>query len=221
MNKKCKELLRKNNEREKELFKSNDEIYTAMIVYLRGSDMTMYNQELVREDLIHMIIDGQDRGDDIQKVMGGNYKEICDEIIDSMPKRTKAQKSKDILEETLSYTWIIGSITIAKLIISDLILGDKLDMLPLSVGDIINMLLLIFFANLIMRYMSISSFKNSKHNKVISSIKLWIICTLFIGIVVFTAYFLDTIIITIPLITAIIIVSAIFITQKLVSNYIL
>lgn len=45
-----------------------------MSVYLRSADMSRYNQKLVREDLIEMIVDDQNRGDDINKVMGNNYK---------------------------------------------------------------------------------------------------------------------------------------------------
>ena len=89
MNKLAKELLKRNNSREKAISDDSKEIYTNMVVYLRGSDLTEYNQEVVREDIIELIIDGQQRGDDIQKVMGGGYKEICDEIIEAMPKKTK------------------------------------------------------------------------------------------------------------------------------------
>ncbi|PRR79148.1 hypothetical protein CLLI_09930 [Clostridium liquoris] len=92
MKKYCKGLLKSNNKMEKEIHKNNEKILTDMIVYLRGSDMTEYNQELIREDLIQMIIDGQNRGDDIQKVIGDNYKEICDKIIETMPKKTISQK---------------------------------------------------------------------------------------------------------------------------------
>ncbi|WP_426351282.1 hypothetical protein ACPWSR_08645 [Alloiococcus sp. CFN-8] len=221
MNKKCKELLRKNNDREKKLLKSNNEIYTDMIVYLRGSDMTMYNQELVREDLIQMILDGQDRGEDIQKVMGCNYKEVCDEIIENMPKRTKTQKLCDIIESYLSYIWIIGFITIIKFLISGLANGENTIVLPISVGDIINMLIIIIAANLIVNYIIKNSFKNKKENKIISFIKLWLLFMLLLSLAIANAYFLDTTLVTIPLITAIIIVGAIFITQKLISNYIL
>lgn len=65
MNKLTKELLKKNNSAEKAIFDENKEIYTNMITYLRGSDLTDYNQEVVREDIIELIIDGQQRGDDI------------------------------------------------------------------------------------------------------------------------------------------------------------
>ncbi|MGM0523556.1 MAG: hypothetical protein ACQER2_05885, partial [Bacillota bacterium] len=63
MNKLTKELLKKNNTREKAIFKSNNDIYTNMIVYLRGSDLTEYDQEVVRADIIELILDGQQRGD--------------------------------------------------------------------------------------------------------------------------------------------------------------
>ena len=76
MNREAKKLLKKNNESEKKILKENDGVYTDMIVYLRGADITEYHQEKVREDLIEMIVSGQERGDDIQKVMGENYKEI-------------------------------------------------------------------------------------------------------------------------------------------------
>ena len=89
MNKFAKELLRKNNTREKEIVDENEEIYTNMIVYLRSSDLTDYNQEVVRGDIIELILDAQQRGDNIQKVMGNSYKEICDEIIEVMPKKKK------------------------------------------------------------------------------------------------------------------------------------
>lgn len=67
MNKLAKELLKKNNNREKAIFDENKEIYTNMIVYLRGSDLSEYNQEVVRGDIIELIIDGQQRGDNIKK----------------------------------------------------------------------------------------------------------------------------------------------------------
>ena len=54
---KSKALLKQNNQREKELTKENNQVLTDMVVYLRGSDLSDYNQELVREDLIEMVLD--------------------------------------------------------------------------------------------------------------------------------------------------------------------
>lgn len=54
---KSKALLKQNNQREKELTKENNQVLTDMVVYLRGSDLSDYNQELVRADLIEMVLD--------------------------------------------------------------------------------------------------------------------------------------------------------------------
>ncbi len=67
MTRKCRELLKENNKKEKMINESNISRYTEMIIYLRGSDIDKYNQELVRADLIEMIIDGQERNDDIKR----------------------------------------------------------------------------------------------------------------------------------------------------------
>ena len=54
---KSKALLKQNNQREKELTKENNQVLTDMVVYLRESDLSDYNQELVRADLIEMVLD--------------------------------------------------------------------------------------------------------------------------------------------------------------------
>jgi hypothetical protein len=48
--------------------------------------------KVVREDIIELIIDGRQRGDNIKKVKGGRYKEIRDEIVEAMPKKTIKDK---------------------------------------------------------------------------------------------------------------------------------
>ena len=220
MKKQCRELLRKNNKREKEIHKNNDEIYTDMIVYLRGSDMTSYNQELVREDLIQMIIDGQNRGEDIEKVIGDNYKEICDEIIETMPKKTKIQKIVSTLELSLSLIWILGTISIIRTIIINFISNDKNWDFALSIGDIINMIIIIFIANIVVKYTCKTAFNNTHKNKIISFLKTWIGCMIVLGIMVISSYYLNTTIINISLILVIIITGIIFILDKIISMYV-
>lgn len=65
MSREARLLRKKNNARDKEISPENEEIYTNMVVYMRSSDITEYNQEKVREDLINMIVDGQNRGEDM------------------------------------------------------------------------------------------------------------------------------------------------------------
>ncbi len=211
----CKELMKKNNEREKEILECNDEIYTDMIVYLRCSDITEYNQELVREDLINMIIDGQNRGDDIKKVMGGNYKDICDEIIESMPKKTKLQKVMTAIGTSITASWIVGIIYVFKQILFNLAKGNEEWNFVLSVGDIINAVLIIFFANLIVKYVCKNAFK--RENKVKEFIKDWIASVILLVALVGFSYFLDFTILNISIVMAAIIVACLFILDKVAS----
>lgn len=83
---KIKALRKENDELEKQVLKENDEYYTNMIVYIRGANLNMAHQEYVRNDLVKMVLDAQERGENIVKVFGPKPKEVCDEIIEAIPK---------------------------------------------------------------------------------------------------------------------------------------
>ena len=200
MKKETKELLKKNNENEKKIYEENDEIYTNMVVYLRCSGISEHNQEKVREDLIAMIIDGQDRGDDIQKVMGENYKEICDEIIAEFPKKTTKEKVIHALMMTLDVIWILGFISVIKNLIAMLAKDSKDMTFSFMLGDLISWSVIVLVANAIVYYIGRTAFKENegKNNKVLSFIILWAICcfigcaiilpTLLIKVTIFTTH---------------------------------
>lgn len=211
----CKELMKKNKEREKEILECNNEIYTDMIVYLRCSDITEYNQELVREDLINMIIDGQNRGDDIEKVMGGNYKEICDEIIESMPKTTKLEKFLSALQIGLSSVWILGLIAVIKELLFNIIMGNGDWNFVLSLGDIINFVLCVILAQVTIKYLKGTLLK--KESKIKEFFTYWILGIIIVGIFVVISYFLDFTILSISIVMAAIIVAGLFILDKAAS----
>lgn len=217
MKKSCRELLKKNNEMEKEINSINESIYTDMIVYLRGSDMTEYNQELVREDLISMILHGQSRGDNIEKVMGKNYKDICDEIIEAMPKRTRLQKAMSIFTMSISVVWIVGIIYLIRQAIEGFVNGSDDWNFTLSAGDVLNMGTIIIAANFIVWYVCKNSFKKER-NKVILFIRNWIVCMVFFGALIIPAYFLKTVLVNVSFITAAMIVAGVFILDKIVSR---
>ncbi|WP_052406578.1 hypothetical protein [Clostridium culturomicium] len=162
MNKKCKELLKSNIKREKEIHGDNAKIYSNMIVYLRSADMSRYNQKLVREDLIEMIVDDQNRGDDINKVMGNNYKEICDDIMEAVPRKTKREKIAEVLEISLSGVWILGIIYIGKVILENLITKIDSWVFTLYLGDIVNMGIIVLSANLVVYFLSKNAFKTKE-----------------------------------------------------------
>ena len=70
MNKKAKKLAKENEKLDKNISVESSEKYIDMVVYIRGSQLSDYNQEVVRQDIINMIIDGENRGDSIDTIIG-------------------------------------------------------------------------------------------------------------------------------------------------------
>lgn len=214
----CKELLKQNNKREKMINKSNTDLYTEMIIYMRGSDIDKYGQELVRADLIEMIIGGQERGDDIKKIMGGNYKQICDEIINTFPKKTKRQKFMGILNISLSSIWILVGISVLQTIIINFTKGNKMHSYELSLGNLLNMIILIVITNGIINYLCKNTFAKTDKNKILEFFKIWIITMLIVGSCAALSYYLDYVIIKTSIIIVIIFVVIIFCLERILNS---
>lgn len=93
MSRRRKQLLAGNNRMEKKLTEESCAVLTDIVVYLRGSDISCYEQEKVRRDITQMLIDGEHRGDDAGSVIGEDYQTFCDSVIAEIPKRTLREKS--------------------------------------------------------------------------------------------------------------------------------
>ncbi len=92
MNRKTKILNKQNNKLDKLITDENQEVFTDIICYLRNADISDYNTEVVRNDISNMILEAQKRGDSIEQVIGGDYKEFCDNIIATFSKKTLSEK---------------------------------------------------------------------------------------------------------------------------------
>lgn len=85
MRRTTKLLLQENNRAEEALSAKGRELLTDIVVYLRGSRVSTWEQELVRRDITEMLLDAEARGDDAAAVIGPDPKEFCDEIIRALP----------------------------------------------------------------------------------------------------------------------------------------
>ena len=219
MKKETKELLKKNNENEKNILEENDEIYTNMIVYLRGANISEYNQEKVREDLIAMIVDGQERGDDIQKVIGENYKEICDEIIAEIPKKTVKENVMYALMLTLDIVWIVGVISVIKTLIIMLAKNSKDMTFVFSLGDLISWGMIVFVAYLVVYYICSTTFREKERetNKVLSFIIIWFICCIILCAIILPSLLIKETIFSVHIGVAALIFGAIFVISRIMS----
>lgn len=219
MKKETKELLKKNNENEKNILEENDEIYTNMIVYLRGANISEYNQEKVREDLIAMILDGQERGDDIQKVIGENYKEICDEIIAEIPKKTVKENVMYALMLTLDIVWIVGVISVIKTLIIMLAKNSKDMTFVFSLGDLISWGMIVFVAYLVVYYICSTTFREKERetNKVLSFIIIWFICCIILCAIILPSLLIKETIFSVHIGVAALIFGTIFVISRIMS----
>lgn len=221
-NREAKKLLKKNNESEKQILKENDDIYTDMIVYLRSADISEYYQEKVREDLIEMIVHGQERGDDIKKVMGENYKQICDDIIAEMPKKTKAQKITDAVIMSLDIIWILGFIYVAKAVFSMLLSRKFVWHVDVKIGEIVSALAIAFVANIIVIYICKTALndreceeEDKKNNKLTTFLKTWILLLFVSAAIILPAIFLQQTLFVANIIVMVIVFAVVFVTSKL------
>lgn len=219
MKKETKELLKKNNENEKQILEENDEIYTNMVVYLRGANISEYNQEKVREDLIAMIVDGQERGDDIQKVIGENYKEICDEIIAEIPKKTVKENVMYALMLTLDIVWIVGVISVIKTLIIMLAKNSKDMTFVFSLGDLISWGMIVFVAYLVVYYICSTTFREKERetNKVLSFIIIWLVCCIILCAIILPSLLIKVTIFSVHIGVAALIFGAIFVISRIMA----
>lgn len=107
MDKRTRKLLRENNKSEKVLPKEGRDALTEIVLYLRSSNISMYNQELVRRDITQMLIEGNERGEYAKDVIGEDYKAFCDTIISYLPEPTAKEQRLSVIENALTYTWVL------------------------------------------------------------------------------------------------------------------
>lgn len=112
MNRKAKALNRINNALDKAILPENQEDLTNLICYLRVAKLSEYDQEFVRRDLTEMVLAAQQRGEGIRSVIGEDYKAFCDDIIASLPARTRSQKVLAFLDTLCLSLSILGAVSL-------------------------------------------------------------------------------------------------------------
>ena len=168
MNKRVKELNRLNNKLDEQLNEENREAYTNMICYLRVANISEYNQEIIRQDLLEMVLSAQERGENIQTVIGEDYRAFCDNIIASLPPRSVKEKILEFLDILLLCTSLLGTIYIifskdTIFLIRNAVSGEPLNFrISVSVGSLIACCIIIAAAIIIVHAVCKTSFKPEK-----------------------------------------------------------
>lgn len=168
MNKKVKELNDLNNRLDAQINEENQEIFTDMICYLRGANISDYDQELVRRDLTEMVLSAQSRGENIHTVIGGDFKLFCDNVIANLPPKTAKEKLTDFFDIVCYCLSILGGIAIITAketiaFIAALLTGNPLNFnISVSTGAVISMVAILAVSVFIVEAIMKNSFQITK-----------------------------------------------------------
>lgn len=222
MNKKTKELNRINNDLDKKVNSENNVALTDIICYLRGANISEYDQEVIRQDLLEMVLSAQERGENIKTVIGDDYKTFCDDIIASLPQKTTKQK---ILYSVDIVCWSLSVLTLVNIIIAEetlelirnLFTGGTLNYnISISQGSAVSSIIIIAASTVIVNYILKNSFKLT--NESISKVKVFFMGAAMMAIFLFIAWVGSATLFTVNIFAALIFVLVLYIVHRILSK---
>lgn len=157
MSKRTKELLRANNALDAQLNKDNQQMMMNIVVYIRSANISEYEQELVRRDITHMLLDAQAQGRTAVEVLGEDAQAFCEAVIAALPPRSTGERALNNVRDGLLAFVVLGVIWLVSGAID--MLGDRAwPYLPLTLGDVIGQVLILATAFYIFRSISRHAF---------------------------------------------------------------
>ncbi|MFD1851777.1 DUF1129 family protein [Oceanobacillus bengalensis] len=188
----AKEIIKLNNEKRKQLTEENEYYYSDMLVYIRTcANKSEQQTEEVLLELLEHLLKAQEQGKTAKDVFGKDLRAYCDEVIEEIPgERTLKNVTFGIylVVNLISIVMLsVGIISYAMHTLFDL--GPNGIIFPLGTGLVI---ILISLASLsiwviaIFKWIKHSTFKAKKPKKWTEFFRLWLMCVVFIGIIVAT-----------------------------------
>lgn len=166
MNKATKQLLEENNQREKNLSPEGQKVLTDIVAYLRGTSVPIEEQELVRRDITEMLLEGEQRDQSAQEVIGTDYQAFCDEILAELPKRSAGQRAVYGLNVVSLSAAVLVAIWLGFSLFTAVIQGPFTLWLPVKLGQLLGGALIIAFSYGLVEYVCRTSFEDRSPTKV-------------------------------------------------------
>jgi DNA-binding ferritin-like protein (Dps family) len=156
-----KKMIKKNYELSRKLTPKNDEIYTDIVCYLRTSALDELEAEGIIQEIIGMFLEAQQRGEEIEKVIGDDYQAFCDSIIESaQPKKFTWKKTFGNLEFVIFLIGLLWVIDLAINYLPQMIKNGRLILdYKVSLVFLINTAIIVIAATLLVDYIGKNSFK--------------------------------------------------------------
>jgi DNA-binding ferritin-like protein (Dps family) len=169
MNRIVRKMMKENNQLSELLSPENQALETDIVVYLRGSRVSEYQQERVRRDILQIMLEGQTRGDSMADVLGDG-KDFCDALLAELPSRTWLECAVNGLGSGGLYLGILAIIWAISALVQALV-QNSWPYLPVSLGSLINFLFIPGAAGALVLYICRTSFSKSVQKKGLSSDK--------------------------------------------------
>jgi DNA-binding ferritin-like protein (Dps family) len=138
MRKKTKLLLQENNRTEQALSETGRALLTDIVVYLRGSRISTWEQEQVRRDITQMLYDAEARGEQAEAVIGPDPKAFCDSILAELPPMPRWESLLCTLRDGLLATAILAAIWLGFGVLEGLLGAGSWPELTLTIGQLIS-----------------------------------------------------------------------------------
>lgn len=162
MSKRTKDLLKTNNELEKQLSEDEQKILTDISAYIRRANISPYYQESVRYDIISMVIDGTKNGLTIDEIIGEDYQSFCDNVLRELPELSGKDRAFSLVRDALPSVMVLLSIWFIFSLIDVLIGIGDLPYIPINLGDVLGFILVLFAAFFIFAFISKNAFLENK-----------------------------------------------------------
>ena len=222
MEKSTRELRKENNRLDGLIKEENQAVFTDIVCYLRGSKLSEHDVEVVRFDLTSMVLEAQERGENIESLFGKcrGCKEFCDEIIDSLPKKTKFQAACEFFSTfflACAVSLLIGIIFSAGFL--GKIIKGKLPnaSIEISIGEGIVIILIVVIAYVLVKLVMRSAFESETIFFKISTIA---VSTVASAVLIFLPLLLRDTLFTLNLFVGIAIVVFMFIASKTLERFV-
>lgn len=190
------QLLQDENERSSDqLSRPTEQVFRQITQYIRTAPINGYQQECIRRDILHMLLDADAQGRTAEDVLGADYRAFCDSVIAEAPPLTSRERLLIGLRGAL--------LTACFLIIYWLIpviwqLRQSWPILPVTVGNLVGAALIVLIMltlALLTRYFSrgpLTQLYNSSMKVRLLFLPwflLYLAASLFLRATVFSVYF--------------------------------
>lgn len=213
MRKKTKLLLKENNRLEEALSPESLTLLTDMVVYLRGSRMSTWEQEQVRRDMTQMLLDAEARGDKPEAVIGTDPKAFCDSIIEALPPTSRWEILLPPLRDGLLSAAILAAIWLGFGILEGLLGVGSWPELTLTLGQLLSGAGFLLMACGVVYWICRHSFSADQKKGP------WVLLFILLFALLCAGFFLDQPVAVLPVPLAACIVVALFVVYKLIDAW--